>query len=85
MIGILLIVSAVSCYADDCSRLVEGYLQGLETGVSLAGVDESVRQTARSQLARIKSLRESKTDCEVIDSIPWLKASIDAVNNAAEH
>ena len=54
--------------ADNCTRSVEGFISGL-----------AMDARGKQQLAHIKTLLESNTDCEVIAQIPILALSKKAV------
>lgn len=69
---------------DTCSKQVKGYVTGLKFGSTLAAVNKNQQEKALKQIEYIKTLQKTLPDCKVVDYIPELKASKDAINFASE-
>ena len=79
-ISTLILACAFSVSAKDaCSPQIKGYITGLETGTTLSAINKVQRDKAIKQIEYIKDLQTKLADCEVIDFIPELKASKEAL------
>lgn len=67
---------------NDCTSQLQGYIAGLETGAAMEALTTRQRNKAIKQIDYIKKLQDNFQDCEVIDFIPELKATKDALNLA---
>ncbi len=85
LISTLLLVCTFSVSAKDaCSPQIKGYVAGLETGSTLAAINKVQRDKAIKQIEYIKTLQKALPDCKVVDFIPELKASKEALKFASE-
>lgn len=82
ILGIVLSIAALSVKADECTSLVEGYLEGLKTGATLTAANEAEKKNAQDLLEDINKIREHKEDCFIVETTPALKASRDALEHA---
>ena len=69
---------------DACSSQLKGYMAGLETSASLKSIDKSMRDAAMKKIDQIKELQETVPDCKIVELIPELKATRDALNHASK-
>jgi hypothetical protein len=69
---------------DACSSQVKSYVSGLETGAAFAVVDNTQREKAIKQIDYIQNLQKTLPDCKVVDFIPELKATKEALKFATE-
>ncbi|MBE0421330.1 MAG: hypothetical protein ACTH36_09165 [Pseudoalteromonas nigrifaciens] len=69
---------------DNCSSQLQGYIAGLEVGATLSSFTKHQRDRAIKQIDYIEKLQENLPDCEVVNLIPELKATKDALNFATE-
>lgn len=83
---IVLIVAAivVPVHADECSNQINGYLEGLKVGSTMAAVDDAAKKNAHDQIEYITSLREYKEDCDIVELLPPLKGSKEAIEQATK-
>lgn len=83
-LGLIFMALTFNATADECTKDVDGYLQGLELGISLPQVSVKAKNIANTKITRIEALRKSKTDCEIIAFIPELSQSKLAIKRATE-
>ena len=84
-ISVLLSVVSFSVLAsDNCTKQVNGYVAGLEAGTTLNTVSKEKVDAVLKELAHIKELRARLKDCDVVQHIPTLKQSSDALKYASE-
>lgn len=85
IISTLMLAFTFSALANDtCSSLIKGYIAALETGATLTTINKIQRNKAIKQIEYIKTLQKTLSDCEVIDFIPNLKASKEALKFASD-
>ena len=83
IVATLMLGCVFSAYAqDECSNTVNGYVKGLEIGTTLAGIPHSDQERMTEEVEQIKDLQTKYTDCEVVDFIPPLKESREALKYA---
>jgi hypothetical protein len=84
IVSTLMLACVLSASAKDtCSPQIKGYVAGLEAGATLAAIDKLQRDKAMKQIKYIKSLQNTLPDCKIIDFIPELKASKEAIKYAS--
>jgi hypothetical protein len=82
---ILMMICAFSASAKDaCSPQIIGYVAGLNAGATFAGINEVQRDKVIKQIEYIRTLQKTLTDCEIINYIPELKASKEALEFAVK-
>jgi len=85
-LGVSLILMALSFHssADECTKQIDGYLEGLEFGLGIPQASVKRKNVARTKITRIEALRKSKTDCEIKAFIPELAQTDAAIKRATE-
>lgn len=81
---LMLSISYTANAKDACSKQVKGYVAGLKAGSTLAAVNKAQQEKALKQIEYIKTLQKTLPDCKVVDHIPELKASKEALKFASE-
>lgn len=83
-LGLIFMALTFNAAADECTKDVDGYLKGLEFGMSLPQISTKTKNISKTKISRIEALRKSKTDCEIIAFVPELAQSERAIKRATE-
>jgi len=83
---LILSVLPLSCFADECTKQLTSYEEGLAV-MSVAASDAATRDKAATEIRRIEKARRSISDCEVVQTIPALVKSNKAIRtgDSARH
>lgn len=83
--GLILIAFSLNASADECTKQIDGYVEGLEFGMTLPHASVKSKNIAKTKITRVQALRKSKTDCEIKAFIPELAQTDIAIKKAREY